>query len=521
MKQKKGKKKIITRIIIIAIIVILLGICILPRLFAKTPLPTVNVVQAVTGDVEEILDSSGMVGSENTKSYFSPVNAKISTCDLKVGSVVKKGDKLLAYDLEDLQTQYEKATLQTKSSNYDSQAQIEASNKSSAAAGEASNQIASLESQISAKEAEIESLKSQIAGESDGETASNKIAKLNKEAADISKKKIEAQPKIDEYLKKVEAGTITDKEKEKLTSLQADMVTWEKREVDINAELATLTSSTTSATASPLQTQLEEATADLQTLEGDLATQKSVKETSENSVITGSQKAKIAAQEELAKYDQMSAEELLEQAKGGITADFDGIVSAVTAVKGATATQGGELFTIVQSDSIKVDISLSKYDLEKVKENQTATITIAGKEYEGTLTRINRIAETNEKGATLVKAEVHVNNPDDSIYIGIEAKVKVNIDSAKDVILVPVQAINSGKDGDFCYVVEDNVIVKKMVTTGVSSTELIEIKEGIEQGDMVVTDTGTGLEEGSKVLPKEQENEVMKDEEQTQDSSEK
>lgn len=516
MKKKQGKKKIIIRIIVIVIIIFLLGLCIIPNLFKKEALPSVNIVQAVTGDVAEVLDTSGTVSSENTKIYFSPVNAKISTCDLKVGSIVKKGDKLLEYDMDDLQTQYEKASLQTKATNLGYQDQIEKSNKSAAQASEASEKISSLQSEISAKEAEIESLKGQLPTASN-EEAAKKEASLKKEAIDISKKKIEAQAKIDAYLKKEMNGSITEKEKEKLKALQADMVSWNKREVDINAELTALSTSSADASAvSPIQSQIEELTAQLQTLQSKLAEQESIKASSESSVINGSQKAQLNAQQELAKYDSMTAEELLEEAKKGITADFDGIVSAVTAVKGATVTQGAELFTIAQSNSIKVDISLSKYDLEKIKENQTAVITIAGKEYKGTVTRINRIAEKNEKGATLVKAEVRVDNPDNDIFIGIEAKVKINIDSVKDVVVIPVQAINSAKDGDFCYIVEDNIVVKKPVTTGVSSTEYIEIKDGISQGDMVVIDVGNGVEEGAKVLTKEQNNKVMK--EQTEDS---
>lgn len=515
MKKSKGKKKIIKRVIIIAVIIILLALCILPRIFAQDALPTVNVIQAVTGDVEEVLDTSGMVASGNTKTYFSPVNAKINTCDVQVGSIIKKGDKLLEYDMDDLQKQYEQATLQTKATNYGNQAQIEVSNKSAANASQAATEIGNLQSKISAKEAEIAALQEQLTNASsadagNAEKIANKIASLKEEATKISKKKIEAQSKIDSYLKKEADGTITEKESRKLSDLQSNMITWGQREVDIQAELEGLSGDSTDSTSvSGIQSQLEALNVELQTLQGKLAEQEAMKESSESAVMNGSQKAQLDAQDQIAKYDVMSAEELLEKAKGGITADFDGIVSAVTAVSGATSAQGEQLFTIAQADDIKIDISLSKYDLEKVKLNQSVTVTIAGTEYKGTVTKINRIAETNDKGATLVKAEVHVNNPDDNIIIGIEAKVKIDIDSAKNVVLVPVQAINSGQDGNFCYVVEDNKVVKKPVTTGVTSTKYVEVKKGLTQGEKVITDVGTGIEEGKVVIASEQENQVM------------
>ncbi len=109
------------------------------------------------------------------------------------------------------------------------------------------------------------------------------------------------------------------------------------------------------------------------------------------------------------------------------------------------------------------------------------------------------MATTNSAGAAVINAEIHIDNPDDNIYLGVEAKVKIKVGSASSVVLVPVECINTDKDGAFCYVIENGLVVKKSVTTGLSSDELIEIKEGIKEGEEVVSEVTTDLTEGTKV----------------------
>ena len=125
-----------------------------------------------------------------------------------------------------------------------------------------------------------------------------------------------------------------------------------------------------------------------------------------------------------------------------------------------------------------VDVSFSKSDLEKIEEGQKAVATIAGKQYEGTVTRINRAAAKNEKGASIIQGEIHIDNPDTDLYLGVDARVMVEGNKAENVVVIPVEAINIGKDGSFVYVVTDGMVQKRMVTAGISSDEYTEIKKG-------------------------------------------
>ena len=250
----------------------------------------------------------------------------------------------------------------------------------------------------------------------------------------------------------------------------------------------------TSVDTSGIVNAIEQASSDLADLQSDLATQKSIAEADSTS-LTKEEKEKMRVTNNLTELDAKSAKELVEEGKKGIEADFNGIISKAAVQQGATVTQGMELFTLQSTDKVSVDINVSKYDYAKVKEGQTADITIGDKKYTGKVTKISHLATTNEKGSTLISATVSIDDPDEDIFLGVDAKVKIYAEKAENVVTLPAGVVNIGKDGSFCYVLKDGVITKQDITTGISSEDAVEVTDGIKTGDEVIEDLGS-LEEG-------------------------
>ena len=211
--------------------------------------------------------------------------------------------------------------------------------------------------------------------------------------------------------------------------------------------------------------------------------------------VTEEEKEKMEITNNLAELDQMSAKELVEAAKKGIHADFNGVVTKVAVVEGSTTALGTELFTLQNTDKVDVTVNISKYDYDKVQEGQSAQITLAGKTYEGEVIKVSHIATQNEKGASLISADIRIKNPDEDIFLGVDAKVTIQAQKAENVVVLPSEVVNIGKEGSFCYVLEDGVITRKDITTGISSDDYIEVTDGIEADEQVIRDIGS-LQEG-------------------------
>lgn len=67
-----------------------------------------------------------------------------------------------------------------------------------------------------------------------------------------------------------------------------------------------------------------------------------------------------------------------------------------------------------------------------------------------------------------------------------------------------MEAVNTGKDGNFCYIVENGIVVKKEVETGLASATMVEIKTGLQAGDKVIRSGIEIVEEGMKVTAVEE-----------------
>ena len=550
-------------------------------------LPQVSVTKAATGDVEEIVDATGTVVSDEQKTFYSPVNAQVKKVSFADGDSVSKGTKLVEFELKDLERDNQKAELNVKSGEYDYKNSINKSNQADQKQKDAKSKVATLEQQVKDKQNYLASLKSQLSAVQSQAAADAQAAAQAQaaQAATEAQAKADAQAQAEaenqrayaEALNTYQTKTLPAYQKElgelntayikaqgvynqTDTAYQMAFAQWQADPSDENAqalddaeaarsqaeinsqqakeayedkkanqpkmpEYADYSNSqnssqsglftdgtegsgqdaadqgsgsaetvSTSVDTSGIENAIEQASSDLADLQSDLATQKSIAEADSTS-LTKEEKEKMRVTNNLTELDAKSAKELVEEGKKGIEADFNGVISKAAVQQGATVTQGMELFTLQSTDKVSVDINVSKYDYAKVKEGQTADITIGDKKYTGKVTKISHLATTNEKGSTLISATVSIDQPDEDIFLGVDAKVKIYAEKAENVVTLPAGVVNIGKDGSFCYVLKDGVITRQDITTGISSEDAVEVTDGIKAGDEVIEDLGS-LEEG-------------------------
>ena len=558
-KKKKSKKKLVIGVGVLAVAAVAGANIYGSRNAAENVIPQVEVVKAVRDNVQQTVETSGIVVSEEQKTYFSPVNAKVDVADVKEGEMVKAGTKLVEFDQKDLEREEKKAELNVKSGKLDMQNTLNKSAEAVQKQQNAQGNAATLKQQVAAQEDYIANIKARISQANTNAQAAAAQAAAQKEADAIAAQAAQAEAAQKAYAAaqkkyqnetlpayQTQLNTLADEMNQAQTTYnqtetdyQMAFQTWSSEQSDENAaaldvaenarndaqtmndvnggstsegsaadsifsdssESVTNNSSDTTVTAdtSALEAELEKASNTLAELQSRLSSQQAVAE-SDPSAVTAEEKEKMEITNNLSELDQMSAQELVEAAKKGIKADFNGVITKVSVVEGATTALGTELFTLQNTDKVDVNVNVSKYDYDKVKEGQSAEITLAGKTYEGEVTNISHIATQNEKGASLISADVRIKNPDEDIFFGVDAKVTIHAEEADDVVVLPAEVVNIGKTGSFCYVIENGVITKKDITTGISSDEYVEVLDGIQEGDEVIRDLGS-LEEGMQAEP--------------------
>lgn len=547
------KKKKIWKIVIPAVAVVIIGGVVIVNNAAKTgqqllEAMTVEVMRVETGDVTEIVETNGTVVSGQQKVIFSPVNANVEMADFQVGDLVKAGDKLVTFDLKDLEEQNQKAELTVLANELGYQDSVAKSNEAQSRQADARNQAANLQAQVDAKTQEVQDLTNALAGEAnaqavaqqqEAEAVNAQITELQQQLDATAKELEEAQKAVDQASNAQQKAQVNfeaaaaaaesdpealEKAKKELNQANKDFTnaknacdkiqeTADSLQEQIEALQASLSAiGTEDVTDSDLQQRLQNAQAELAELKGNLESQKAIAE-SESGALSSAAREQMRTNNNLAELESKSLEELIEEGRKGITADFNGVISDKQVMEGALVSQGMQLFTLQSIDDVNVEVTLSKNVFDKVKEGQVAEITLAGQTYQGTVKKISRIASTGAAGSNQaavssasVMATVQINHPDDNIFLGVDAKVKIQAAEAKNVIILPTEAVNIGKDGTFCWVNEDGVMKKRSITIGVTSDECAEITQGIDEGEQVIPDPGMH-EEGDPITVSEEQSE--------------
>ena len=501
MEKKKNKaagvrkrKKKIPLIVAAALVVVFGGYSVVNSVIAKNTPTQVNTITAAKGSVEETISTSGKVNSEQSRTYYAPVGAVITEMNVSLGDVVEEGQQLVTFDTSDLEAQKTKAALDASASANGYRSTQYQSDKKQSEYNEAVIGLDELKVLAAGQEQYVQGLKYNLEDDIQNkkEDLQEWLNKLNLEL-EIQNNKL-SEPRSEESRERIQETIQNLNESIRRTSNEINDLNMsdemkEKQRI-IDAE----------------QKKLDDMKEEISRREGK-------ESSSEAGIVDPYAKQQQADNMQSAQITAEEAAEKLAKGQEGVKAEFGGIVTKIATMsssanasagggllEGATVSERTELFTIESNQQVKVDISITKYDLAKIAVGQKADITIADQKYEGEVTKINKVAANNSQGSPVVGVEVHINNPDSGIYLGVEAQVVIHTNSAQDVITLPVEIVNTDRNGDFCYVVENGVVTMRRITTGISSDTDVEVTDGLKEGDLVVYDMTGSVTEGMSVV---------------------
>ena len=110
------------------------------------------------------------------------------------------------------------------------------------------------------------------------------------------------------------------------------------------------------------------------------------------------------------------------------------------------------------------------------------------------------LATTIQSGTGTVQARAVTPNPDRALWPSQFVRVRLILDIIKEATLVPNNAVQSGQNGPYVFVVKsDSTLDLRQVEPGQKQGELIVIKKGVQPGEEVVTRGHLQLSPGMKV----------------------
>ncbi len=184
--------------------------------------------------------------------------------------------------------------------------------------------------------------------------------------------------------------------------------------------------------------------------------------------------------------------------KTEVLAPFDGVIGLRNISVGAEVTPSTLLATIRSEDKLKLDFSVPEKYSTEIKPGMKIIFTLSNdeKKYEATVMATEEGIDSFTRN---LKVRAYVDNKSDHLLPGAFTDVVLNLNEKKNALLVPTQAIIPQENGESLIVARNGKAHFTPVKTGIRKASGIEIKNGIQSGDTVITTGLLFLKEGSKL----------------------
>ena len=211
------------------------------------------------------------------------------------------------------------------------------------------------------------------------------------------------------------------------------------------------------------------------------------------------------------KTDFESSQKMVEQmkdrlAKTKIYAPFDGEVDEIISNQGSNLIPGvSQILRLVNLDKIYAEASVSEKYISFIEEGTEAIVQVPllGKEIKSQIIQTGNFINPSNR---TFRVEVPVENIDNKIKQNLDAKIKINIYSKKDAVVIPLRIVREDASGrNFVYVMNQDikegvyVTTKTFISLGNKNNTDVEVTEGLKIGDMLVLEGASIVEDSQRV----------------------
>ena len=192
-----------------------------------------------------------------------------------------------------------------------------------------------------------------------------------------------------------------------------------------------------------------------------------------------------------------------------ITAPAEGMVIFPSAAEwketpdieeGARVREQQTLLMIPDTSKMQVKVGVHESKVSRLRIGMTAKVALQDLELTG---KVNEIAEVTRPAGwwtgNMVKYDTMIRlDPQPGLKPGMSAVVDIVLASYTDVLKVPVAAIVESADGYLCWIRKDDQIERRNVTLGDTNDEYTVVKSGLSEGDDVVLNPLSHLEQAER-----------------------
>lgn len=175
-----------------------------------------------------------------------------------------------------------------------------------------------------------------------------------------------------------------------------------------------------------------------------------------------------------------------------LKASFSGLVSKIYVekgeiVSGEAVSASKAILRLIDTGRLFAVVAVDEVDIAQVRLGQKAQVMIDAYPEEIFAGKIVYIAPetTTSQGLVGVGVKIELEKADPQLKPGFTASGDIIVEEARNVLFLPVEAVSETERGNFVMVSEGGSSIRRKVTLGVSDGTNVEIKRGLEEGEIV------------------------------------
>ncbi len=179
-----------------------------------------------------------------------------------------------------------------------------------------------------------------------------------------------------------------------------------------------------------------------------------------------------------------------------IESPISGQIVQMLVKEGDKVKSGDNIFTVAQLSKMMAKVWVSSAEVEYIKTGMSATMKINGDEFTGRVAVVDLAMDEMRRAFGV---EIHFDNGHRKIQSGVTTDIKINAYNNSKAIMVPRKVIVRDGDETFIFVEKDGKAEKRAVELGLESGIDVEIKNGLNPGDRLITEGIALLRNGTKI----------------------
>jgi RND family efflux transporter MFP subunit len=227
--------------------------------------------------------------------------------------------------------------------------------------------------------------------------------------------------------------------------------------------------------------------------------------------ISAAKSALAAANEQVGvnKAEMQKVQTLMDYTR--VTAPFAGVITKRYADTGsmiqagtASQTQAMPVVRLSENSLLRLILPVPESSVPTVHLGQQVEVRVPTL-HRGFPGKVARFADKVSLATRTMDTEVDVPNPSLVLIPGMYAEVNLTLDRHNAVLALPIMAVDMDQDsssGSVMIVTPNNRVEVRKLALGIETSDRVEVRAGLNEGDMVVLSGRASLQAGAEIKPK-------------------